>query len=164
MKKRPNRRTSLLILTAGLFLLQAGSSAQNLPALAASAITSASPAPVDKSGSEAMSLSIPSDTQGNFGKLGIGAGYMGGGPYIDEKDTRQNGLHASLSITVDGMPDAFTQPDVHEGQTLLIADYRIHVEKIVPASASTGTIVLRVWPPPKQLVKVRKSWLSIFGL
>jgi hypothetical protein len=164
MKKRHNRPASFLTLTAALFLLQAGSSAQNLPALAASAITSAAPPPVDKSGTEPMNLSIVSNTQGNFGKLGIGAGYMGGGSYLDEKDARQNGLHASLSISVDGMPDAFTQPDVHEGQTLLIADYRIHVDKIIPASASTGTVVLRVWPPPKQLVKVRKSWLSIFGL
>jgi hypothetical protein len=164
MKKRHNRPMRLLTLTAGLFLLQAGSSAQNLPALAAPAIPAPAPLPVEKNAAEGESLSIASNTQGNFGTLGIGAGYVGGGTYLDENEARRNGLHASLSISVDGKPDAFVQPDVHEGQTLMIAEYRILVEKIVPRTAAKGTVVLRLWAPPKLPPKVKKGWLGILGL
>ena len=85
-------------------------------------------------------------TQGNFGKLSIGAGYMGGGPYLDEENVRRDGLHASLSITVEGQSSKFQQPDVHEGQILGVAGYRILVEKIVP-NAERGTIIVRIWAP-----------------
>ncbi|MHB8347346.1 MAG: hypothetical protein ACYDHM_09200 [Acidiferrobacterales bacterium] len=90
-------------------------------------------------------MSIMSSTQGNFGKLSIGAGYLGGGPYLDEKNVRREGLHAGLSITIEGKPSRFQQPDVHEGQTLDVAGYRIFVEKINPGNR--GTIVLRLWSP-----------------
>jgi hypothetical protein len=56
------------------------------------------------------------------------------------------GLHASLSITVEGQSSQFRQPDVHEGQTLEVAGYRIFVEKIVP-DAERGTIIVRIWAP-----------------
>jgi|SRR5579863_136560 len=90
--------------------------------------------------------SITEGTQFNFGKLGIGAGYMGGGLYLDEKNVRRTGLHASLDIQVDGEPSLFQQPDVHEGQTLEVAGYRILIEKIIPGEK--GVVVLRVWGPP----------------
>jgi hypothetical protein len=83
-------------------------------------------------------------TQGNFGKLGVGVGYVGGGPYLDEKNTRRNGLHASLSIAIDGQPSQFQEPDVQEGQILEVAGYRIFVEKIVP-NGNRGGVVLRIW-------------------
>lgn len=149
---------------AALFLLQAGSRAQNLPALAASAIPTPAPAPVDKSATEGFPLSVASTTQGNLGKLGIGAGYMGGGPYLDENGKRVNGLHASLSISVDGAPDLFTQPDVHEGETLMVGGYRIRVDKIVAGAGSQGTVVLRVWAPAKPKPVKTKRWLGLFGL
>ena len=103
-------------------------------------------------------LSILSTTQGNFGRLGIGAGYMGGGPYLDEKDVRRVGLHASLAITVQGEPSQFQQPDVREGQTLAVAGYRIFVEKISPGAK--GTVVLRLWAPakPDMPAKPAKRW------
>jgi hypothetical protein len=129
-------------------MLQTGSWAQNLPA--------------GKSAAEGFPMSIASGTQGNIGKLGIGADYMGGGPYIDEKGARRNGLHASLSIAVDDAPKLFSQPDVHEGQALMIAGYRILVEKIVSGPSATGTVLLRVWLPPKP-VKTR-TWRRFFGL
>jgi hypothetical protein len=92
-------------------------------------------------------FSIMESTQGNFGKLSIGAGYMGGGAYLDDKGVRREGLHASLTITIHGQPSQFQQPDVHEGQTLNVAGYRILVEKIIPENGADdrrGTIVLRI--------------------
>ena len=92
-------------------------------------------------------FSIMESTQGNFGKLSIGAGYMGGGAYLDEKGVRREGLHASLTIAIDGQPSQFQQPDVHEGETLVVAGYRIFIEKIIPANGSgdrRGTVVLRI--------------------
>ena len=70
-------------------------------------------------------------TQGNVGPLGIGVGYVGGGPYLDENGVRRDGLHASLAISVQDKPSAFQQPDVHEGQTLEAAGYRILIDKII---------------------------------
>lgn len=91
--------------------------------------------------------SIEEGTQFNFGKLSIGAGYMGGGTYLDEKGLRRDGLHADIDITIEGDPSKFQQPDVHEGQILEVAGYRILIEKIIPGEK--GTIVFRVWGPPK---------------
>lgn len=99
-----------------------------------------------------------SGTQGVFGKLGIGAGYMGGGPYLDEKGVRRNGVYASLSITVDGDRSQFQQPDVHAGQTLEVAGYRIFVEEINPGDR--GTIVLSVWAPKKPVKHWPFSWFG----
>jgi hypothetical protein len=92
--------------------------------------------------------SIEEGTQFNFGELSIGAGYMGGGAYLDDKDVKRSGLHASIDITVEGKPELFQQPDVHEGQTLEVGGYKILIEKIIPGQR--GTIVLRVWGPPKE--------------
>ena len=91
--------------------------------------------------------SIEEGTQFNFGKLHIGAGYMGGGPYMDEKNVRRNGLHAGIQIAIDDDPSKFRQPDVHEGQILEVAGYKILIETIIPGER--GTIVFRVWGPPK---------------
>lgn len=99
----------------------------------------------------------------NFGKLGIGAGGIGSGPYLDEKEVRRMGLHASLSIAVNGDPSKFSQPDVHEGQTLEVAGYRIIVEKISPDN-NRGTVVFRLWGPAKPPA-AKKNWLmSLLGL
>jgi hypothetical protein len=104
-------------------------------------------------------MSVMETTQLNFGKLGIGAGYMGGGPYLDENGVRREGLHASLEIAVEGDPSKFSQPEVREGQTIMVAGYRILVEKIVPAQR--GTVILRLWGPPKPAKHWPFSW---FGL
>jgi hypothetical protein len=45
----------------------------------------------------------------------------------------------------------------------MIADYRIHVDKIISGPSATGTVVLRLWVPPKP-VKAAKTWRSFFGL
>jgi hypothetical protein len=93
-------------------------------------------------------MSIMESTQFNFGKLSIGAGYMGGGAYLDEKGVRRVGPHATLSITIEGEPSRFQQPDVREGQTLNVGGYRILIEKIIPETSPTdsrGTIIVRVW-------------------
>jgi hypothetical protein len=124
------------VVAALVFLL-----ATSWAALAADA-SSTSPAKTN----EGFEFSIMEGTQGNFGKLSIGAGYMGGGPYLDEENVRRDGLHASLSITVEGQSSKFQQPDVHEGQILGVAGYRILVEKIVP-NAERGTIIVRIWAP-----------------
>lgn len=86
-------------------------------------------------------------TQGNFGTLGIGVGYTGGGAYFDENGIRRSGLHASLAIAIDGKPAQFQQPDVHEGQTLEVDGYEILIERILPDATPRGTIVVRVWTP-----------------
>lgn len=124
-------------LAAILVFLQLGSWAE----LTANA-SSPSPGKTD----EGFSFSIMQTTQGNFGNLSIGAGYMGGGPYLDENGVRQEGLYASLTITIKGEPSQFQQPDVHEGQTLEVAGYRIFVEKIIP-DGRRGTIILHIWGP-----------------
>lgn len=93
---------------------------------------------------EGVVVSIMSTSQGNFGKLSIGAGYMGPGLYLDENGVKRDGLHAALSITIEGEPSLFQQPDVHEGQTLDVAGYQIFIEKINPGTR--GTIVLRLTP------------------
>jgi hypothetical protein len=164
MTKRPSSRHLNRTFAAALLLLAAGSWAQNLPALAASAVPTTAPAPADKSATEGFPLSIASTTQGNLGKLGIGAGYVGGGPYIDEKGARVNGLHAGLSISIDGAPGLSSQPDVHEGETLMAGEYRIRVDKIVPGPSAQGTVVLRVWIQPKPKPVKAKGWLGLFGL
>lgn len=87
--------------------------------------------------------SIVEGTQFNFGDLSIGAGYMGSGPYLDEKNVRRNGLYASLSFAFYGDDSPSRQSDVHEGQILTVAGYRILIEKIIPGRK--GTVVLRVW-------------------
>jgi hypothetical protein len=149
-------------LTAGLLLLQAAAWAQNLPALPASAIPTLHAGAARTQG-KGLPLSIQSGTQGIVGKLGIGVGYIGGGVYDNEKGKRVSGLHASLSISVDGAPSLFSQPDVREGQDLMIANYRIRVDRILPANGGTGVVVLRVWAPPKP-AKVKTSWLNFLGL
>ena len=88
-------------------------------------------------------MSIMQGTQLNLPELSIGAGYMGSGPYLDEKGVRRDGLHADLSLAVHGQPSQFQQPDVHEGQTLEVAGYRILIEKINPDD-ERGSIVLRI--------------------
>ncbi len=85
-------------------------------------------------------------TQGNFGKLGIGVGDVDDGAYLDQKGVRREGLHASLSIAIEGEPSLFQQPDVHEGQTLMVGEYRILIERIIP-DGNRGTVVVRIWGP-----------------
>lgn len=92
--------------------------------------------------------SIKEGTQFNLGKLHIGAGNMIKGPYIDEKNVRRYGLYANIQIVVDDDPPVFQQPDVHEGQTLVVAGYKILIEAIIPGER--GTLVFRVWDPPKE--------------
>lgn len=152
-------------LTAALLLLQAGLWAQDLPALAAPAAGLApAAATVEKDPAEGLKLSIRSNAQGNFGKLGIGVGFVGTGNYLDEKGARRYGPYASLSIAVAGAPDQSVQPDVREGQTLIVADYRIAIDKLVPASSGEGTVLLRVWAPPTPPAKASKGWRRFFGL
>ncbi len=166
MIKRTDDATRLFrrSLPVALLLLQAGLWAQDLPALAAPAAPTAAPAPADpdKKARDGFLMTIESSAQGNFGALGIGAGYIGAGPYIDEKGARQNGLHANLSIAVDDAPDQFSQPSVREGQTLVVADYRIRVEQIDPKGR--GAVVLRLWAPPKPPAKAKSGWRHFFGL
>ena len=167
MKRNPKRSSpsARRSLTAGLLLFQAASWAQDPPALAASAIPSSAPAasaPADADPGGGLPAYIRSTTQGNFGDLHIGVGYVGGGPYLDEKGVRRNGLHASLSIAVDSKPAVFQQPDVHEGQTLLVGDYRIRVDKIIDGESGKGAVVLHFWSPPKPASP--KGWRSLLGL
>jgi hypothetical protein len=102
----------------------------------------------DKKVTDGFVMSIMSSTQLNLDKVGIGAGYMGGGPYVDANGIKREGLHASLSIAVYGKPADFQQPDVQEGQTLVVAGYRITVLKIIPGDR--GTIVLRIYAAPSK--------------
>lgn len=114
---------------------------------AASPVLAGNPPAAAAKADPGFGWSIEEGTQFNFGELHIGAGYMGGGAYLDEKNTRQNGLHASLQIAVDEEPSLSQQPDVHEGQILEVGGYKILIEKIIPGER--GVIVLRVWGPPK---------------
>ena len=88
--------------------------------------------------------SLASSTQGNFGPLSIGVGYVGGGDYLDEREVRHSGLHAGLTISVDGKPALYQQPDVHEGQILSVGPYRILIERLLPAAHGRGVVVLRI--------------------
>lgn len=94
---------------------------------------------------QGFELSIMESTQGNIGVIGIGVGYVGGGPYLDENGVRREGLHASLEISVANRPSAYLQPDVHEGQTVEEAGYRILIERIIPEGR--GYVIVRVWGP-----------------
>jgi hypothetical protein len=136
------RRCALQILTrclvAGLLFFQVHAWAEPVKA----------PATGSGKPDEGFIATIMSSTQGNFGKLGIGAGYMGGGPYLDEQNVRRQGLHASLTLSVDGEPSRFQQLDVHEGQRIEVAGFRILVEQI--NVGTRGTVVLRLWYPPSQ--------------
>jgi|GEM_PF-2587035 len=108
---------------------------------------------------EGTVISILSTTQANFGDFSIGAGYMGGGAYLDENDARREGLHASLTFTVHGDASQFSQPDVHEGEILEAGGYRIKIEKINPGER--GSVVLRLWSKPKaKPAKANKSWVQ----
>jgi hypothetical protein len=138
---------SLAVLTATLFLLPTAAWAQDIPAMATVAASVATP-PASGKNLE-VPLSVVSGTQGNFGLLGIGVGYVGGGAYLDETGALQSGLHASLGIGIEGAPELATQPDVREGQTLVVAGYHILVEKIVPGDYGGGTVILRAWAPPR---------------
>ena len=102
---------------------------------------------VHEGANKGFELSIMESTQGNVGPLGIGVGYVGGGPYLDENGARRDGLHASLAVSVQDKPSAFQQPDVHEGQTLEAAGYRILIDKII--SEGRGSVIVRVWGPSR---------------
>ena len=114
-------------------------------ALAGPAMASAQDAPPAKvvQPDAGFAMSIREGTQGNFGKLGIGAGSMGAGSYLDDKGVLRSGLHAALSIAVEGEPSLFRQIDVSEGQTVEVAGYRIIIDKIVPQDEK-GTVILRI--------------------
>ena len=103
--------------------------------------------PVHGEANKGFELSIMESTQGNVGPLGIGVGYVGGGPYLDENGVRRNGLHAGLAISVEDKPSAFQQPEVHEGQTLEVAGYRILIEKILLEFEDRRWVIVRVWGP-----------------
>ena len=114
-------------------------------ARAAPAPPHASPASPGVSQTErGFEWSLASSTQGNFGPLSIGIGYVGGGDYLDEREVRRSGLHASLTISVDGKPALYQQPDVHEGQILSVGPYRILIERLLPAAHGRGLVVLRL--------------------
>ncbi len=165
-----HRRSAALLalrfLATTLFVFQVSSWAHDPPALAASAIPTSTPAasaPADADPGAGLPAYIRSTTQGNFADLHIGVGYVGGGPYLDEKGVRRNGLHASLSISIDATPPVFQQPDVREGQTLLVGSYRIHVDKIINGDSGKGAVVLHLWSPPKPAASA-KGWRSLLGL
>lgn len=91
----------------------------------------------------------------------LGAGDMGAGPFLDEKGVRQDGLHADLSIAVNGKPSKHEEVDVREGQTVEFAGYRVLLEKVL--LAGKGTIVFKVWSPPKPAKPARRWPFSWFG-
>lgn len=161
---------SLRLLALVLLLCALSLAGERVLAAAAKPETNASAAaPVPRSSSpesedKGFSFSIQSGTQGIDGKLGIGVGYIGDGAYYDERGKRRDGLHASLSIAVEDAPALFSQPDVHEGQSLRIAGYRIRIDRILPASRGRGVVVLRVWSPPVKPKSKKKGWLGFFGL
>ena len=103
------------------------------------------PSPYASLQGRGLEWSLESSTQGNFGPLGIGVGYVGGGDYLDQSGVRRSGLHASLTMTVAGKPTLFQQPDVHAGQMLTVGRYRILIERILPDVHGRGMIILRVW-------------------
>lgn len=102
----------------------------------------AAPSSGSGDGANLNAFSVREGTQLNVGKLGIGVGYVGTGPYLDEKNVRRDGLHASLSIAVEGLPALFQQPDVHEGDTVAVAGYSISIVKLIPGPR--GSVVMRV--------------------
>ena len=85
---------------------------------------------------------VQESTQLNLGDLHIGVGYVGYGPYLDEKGARRYGLHASLSISIDGEPSLFRQPDVHKGQVILVGGNRITVVDL--STDGRGSVALEV--------------------
>lgn len=137
------------VLAAGLLLLQAGAWA--------------APAPAAPKASEGAVLSVMASTQLNFGKLSIGALAMEVGPYLDEKEVRQVGLHAKLAISVEKDPSQYKEADLAVGQTIEVAGYRIKVESIAPGNR--GSAALRLWAPPEPPKPAKKwpfSWFN-FG-
>ncbi|HTW36520.1 MAG TPA: hypothetical protein VMD53_18015 [Rhizomicrobium sp.] len=134
MKRRSHCSVGTLVFAAALLAVLQPATAETV-------------SPVQAGADGGFELSIVESTQGNIGAIGIGVGYVGGGPYLDENGVRRNGLHAGLAISVHHDPSAFQQPDVHEGQTLEAAGYRILIEKIIPEGR--GSVIVRVWGPPR---------------
>ena len=62
-------------------------------------------------------------TQLDLAELSIGVGYVGGGPAIDDKGVRRNGLHASIDISIEDKPSLYRQLDVHKGQVIRMDRY-----------------------------------------
>ncbi len=96
-----------------------------------------------RSGGEPI-ISIQGSTQWNMGDLSIGASNVLTGPYLDERNHRHYGLHATLTFAVDGNPAQFRQLDVAEGQMVDAAGRRFMVDKIDPEGQ--GSVVLRTIP------------------
>jgi hypothetical protein len=162
MIKNPSR-LSRRTLTAALLLLQAGLWAQDLPALAASAIpAAAAPVDGDKKAAQGALLTIQAATQDESGPLSIYVRHVDAGSYTDAAGAQKSGLHADLDISVEDRKDLFSQPSVSEGQTLMVSDHRIRVEQIDPKGR--GVVVLRVWSPPKPPAKAKSGWRRFFGL
>lgn len=156
-------RLSRRPLTAALLLLSAGLWAQDLPALAASAIPSAPPAvDAEKKDAQGAVLTIATATQDEFGALSISVRHVDAGAFADAAGAQKSGLHADLDVSVEDRKDLFSQPSVTEGQTLMVGDYRLRVEQIDPKAR--GTVVLRVWAPPKPPAKAKSGWRRFFGL
>lgn len=132
-----------------------------LLALATVSFAAPAPAPAPAKPADGVVLSVTASTQLNFGKLGIGALATQVGPYLDEKEVRQQGLHARLAISVAKDPDAFQEVSLVVGQSVVVAGYRIRVEAISPGDR--GNAVLRLWAPP-EAPKPAKRWpFSLFG-
>lgn len=130
-----------------------------LLALATAASADPSPvpaAPADGKASDGIVRSVMTSTQLNFGKLSVGALATRIGPYLDEKEVRQEGLHARLAVSVENAPDGFRELSVVVGQTITVAGYRIKVEAISPGSR--GSASLRLWAPPPEPAKPAKKW------
>lgn len=116
----------------------------------------AAPAVPDAKESDGAVRSVMASTHITFGKLGIGALATEIGPYLDEKEIRQHGLHASLSISVAQDPAAHQEVALVVGQTITVGGYRIKVEHINPGNR--GSAVLRLWAPPPEPAKPTKKW------
>lgn len=158
MIKHPSRP-----LTAALLLLSAALWAQDLPALAASAIpTAAAPVDGEKKAAQGSLLTIQTATQEEFGAVDVYVRHVDPGAYTDASGAQKAGLHADLDISVEDRKDQSSQPSVAEGETFMVAEYRIRVEQIDPKGR--GTVVLRVWAPPKPPAKAKSGWRRFFGL
>jgi len=102
------------------------------------------PRPSPPATAPGFEMSIQEGAQLNLGALGIGLAYAGSDPYLDGSGVRRDGLHARIAIAIHHKPALYQVPDVREGESVTVGDYRILMERIFPGRPR-GDVIVRVW-------------------
>ena len=128
-------RPALCGLAAVIFLLAAGC------ARVENGGSSPEPSAQGQAADKGDALTIVESTQGTYGGLRIGVGYVHKGEYLDPSGAKKEGRVAGLWLFYRTDPAKNQKIEVHEGQRVSVAEYAFVVEEI--KSGMKGSVRLR---------------------